>query len=119
MEDTIEVCSKCGKMPRAIDLVNGFFRCTRCSNNQLMAVSGDDYEKVVTELDARYQERVAQKRLEIVEKEMPIEPPKPTRKKAASKKKATKKKTAKKKPKAAKKKTVKKKAKSTKKKKKR
>ena len=38
MEDTIEVCSKCGKMPRAIDLVDGFFRCTRCGNNQLMTI---------------------------------------------------------------------------------
>jgi DNA-directed RNA polymerase subunit RPC12/RpoP len=108
MEDTIEVCSKCGKMPRALDQESGYFVCTRCGNNQLMAVKSDDYERIVTELDANYQERVAQARLEVVEKEMPIENPK----KKTSRKTATKKKTSKKAPakkKAAKKTTKKKK----------
>jgi len=76
MEDTIEVCSKCGKMPRAIDQASGFFRCTRCGNSELMPVRADDYERIVTELDRNYQEHVASMRRETIEKEMPIEAPK-------------------------------------------
>ena len=68
MEDTIDVCSRCGKMPRSIDLINGFFSCSRCGNNQLIAVKGDAYERVVTELDRKYQENLSKTRLESVEK---------------------------------------------------
>jgi hypothetical protein len=106
MEDTIEICSKCGKMPRAIDQASGFFNCTRCGNNQLMSVKADDYETVATELDRDYQERVALMRRETVEKEMPIENPK--KKSSRTKKSVSKKKTVKKKA-AAKKSTTKKK----------
>ena len=73
MDDSIEVCSRCGKMPRAIDLANGSFICSRCSNSQLIAVKGDDYEKIVTELDRNFKSTTAAKRLEEA-KELPPEP---------------------------------------------
>jgi DNA-directed RNA polymerase subunit RPC12/RpoP len=113
MEDTIEVCSKCGKMPRAIDQTTGFFNCTRCGNNKLISVKADDYERIVIELDSNYQKKVALIRRESIEKEMPIGNPKKKSskiKKVVAKKKPVKKKsTAKKKTKATGKKTSKKK----------
>jgi len=92
MEDSIDVCSKCGKMPRAIDMANGSFRCSRCGNNQIIPVKGDDYEKVVIELDRRFQEMNAARRIEEA-KGLPPESavektkPKPQKKTAPLKKK--------------------------------
>jgi len=74
MEDSIDVCSKCGKMPRAIDMANGSFRCSRCGNNQIIPVKGDDYEKVVIELDRGFQEMNAARRIAEA-KELPPEIP--------------------------------------------
>jgi len=99
MEDSIDVCSKCGKMPRAIDMANGSFRCSRCGNNQIIPVKGDDYEKVVIELDRRFQEMNAARRIEEA-KELPPEipagnakksKPKPQKKTAPLKKKSVRK----------------------------
>jgi len=98
-EDMIEVCSKCGKMPRGIDLVNGSFRCTRCGNTTITAVSNDNYEKIVTELDQRYHAEMSKRRLENVERiTVPVLEIGRTasRKKAVSKKKPEQKKAAKK-----------------------
>jgi len=54
MEDTIEVCTGCGKMPRQMDYTQGFFLCSRCGGRSTMYVNSDEYEKVVSELDARF-----------------------------------------------------------------
>jgi len=62
MEDTIEVCAGCGKMPRAIDLGAGSFVCSRCGNRTTIQVSADNYEKVVSELDARFHAMMLQKK---------------------------------------------------------
>jgi len=65
--DMIEICSKCGKMPRGIDLTAaGLFRCTRCGNTDLRTVTNSDYEKIVTGLDQRYHAEMVQKHIEHV-----------------------------------------------------
>jgi hypothetical protein len=64
MEDTIEICSGCGKMPRMIDSSNGQFCCSRCGNRTTMHVTAANYETVVTELDQKYHQTSQQKRIE-------------------------------------------------------
>lgn len=64
MEDTIEICAGCGKMPRAIDLAEGYFMCSRCGSTTTMQVSADDYEKVVTDLDQRFHMNSQKQRIE-------------------------------------------------------
>jgi len=54
MEDTIEICTGCGKMPRAIDRMSGSFTCSRCGNKETMQVNADSYEKVASELDQKF-----------------------------------------------------------------
>ncbi|HID73182.1 TPA: hypothetical protein EYP38_04525 [Candidatus Micrarchaeota archaeon] len=56
VEDVIEICARCGKMPRSVDfdIGTGEFRCTRCGNNELMVVNGSDYERVVAELEDKF-----------------------------------------------------------------
>ncbi|MFH1393744.1 MAG: hypothetical protein ABII71_01560 [Candidatus Micrarchaeota archaeon] len=56
VEDVIEICARCGKMPRSVDfdIGTGEFRCTRCGNNDLMVVNGSDYERVVAELEDKF-----------------------------------------------------------------
>ena len=58
MEDTIEVCAGCGKMPRPIDRMKGFFLCSRCGCRATIDVSSEDYERVVTELDQKFHEKM-------------------------------------------------------------
>lgn len=58
MEDTIEICSGCGKMPRSLDLLAGSFVCSRCGNRSTTQVSSENYEKVVTELDRNFHEKI-------------------------------------------------------------
>ncbi len=71
--DVIEVCSRCGKMPRGIDLSEaGLFRCTRCGNNALTTVTNSDYEKIVTELDQKYHAEVVRMRIANVRLTQPI-----------------------------------------------
>ncbi|MEW6748897.1 MAG: hypothetical protein AB1295_04285 [Candidatus Micrarchaeota archaeon] len=97
MEDTIEICSGCGKMPRAIDLAEGQFMCSRCGCTVTMAVSADEYERVVTELDQRFHMNSQKERIEAAAShpvEMKNNPRKAVKKPAA--KKAAPKKTAKK-----------------------
>ena len=88
-EDTLDVCSNCGKMPRGIDLVNGAFKCIRCGNSQLLAVRDQEYESVVTELDRKYQSELAREKLDAaksmpssipVQKSKPVKKSKPTKK---------------------------------------
>lgn len=69
MEDTIEVCSGCGKMPRPIDRLEGYFVCTRCGSRSTMAVKSEDYERVVTELDSTFHQMSMKKKVEDAAKE--------------------------------------------------
>jgi hypothetical protein len=69
MDDAIEICSGCGKMPRTIDLVEGRFVCTRCGNASTVHVKSDDYEKVATELDAKFHANVLKQKMESVASE--------------------------------------------------
>ena len=64
MEDAIEICSGCGKMPRAIDTLSGHFICSRCGNTETMHVNTDNYEQVVTELDQKFHMVTQKKRIE-------------------------------------------------------
>jgi hypothetical protein len=64
MEDTIEVCTGCGKMPRAMDHASGAFQCSRCGNRSTMSVNTENYEKVATELDARFHTAAQKKRVD-------------------------------------------------------
>lgn len=86
MEDTIEICSGCGKMPRSIDNADGIFVCSRCGNRTTMHVSGDNYEKVVTELDSKFHERIMKSKMAAVAKEpVAVRPKKAARAKPAKK----------------------------------
>jgi hypothetical protein len=89
MDDTIEICSGCGKMPRAIDHTSGAFACTRCGNRLTMHVSAEQYEKVVTELDQRFHMGIQKSRIEAAASS-PVERSRPA-KSASSKPKAAKK----------------------------
>ena len=64
MDDTIEVCSGCGKMPRAIDSLSGSFICSRCGNKSTIFVTGSDYEKVVIGLDQKFHQNLQTKKIE-------------------------------------------------------
>ncbi|MCI0503377.1 hypothetical protein L0Y65_01545 [Candidatus Micrarchaeota archaeon] len=98
MDDTIEICSGCGKMPRAIDSIGGMFTCTRCGNRTTMHVTAENYETVVTELDRKFHMGVQKSRMEAAASAQVEASRKPPRAKA--KPKAAVKKTAKAKPKA-------------------
>jgi hypothetical protein len=91
MEDTIEICSGCGKMPRALDHLQGQFRCSRCGNISTMHVSAEEYEKVVTDLDQKFHQHTQRKRIEAAAP-FPVElKPKPGKKTVKAAKKAPKK----------------------------
>lgn len=118
MEDTIEICAGCGKMPRPVDRTEGFFICSRCGNRSTVMVTAEDYERVAMDLDQKFHEKIMKYKADEAKKEPAMEfggnpgpgRKKPTKSKKAkkpSKKKAPAKKTAKKK---AKKKPAKKKA---------
>lgn len=98
MDDTIEICSGCGKMPRAIDRIAGTFICSRCGNRMTMHVNADNYENVVTELDRKFHMATQKNRIEAAAS-APIEAA-PKASKAARKAKKPVKKAASKKPKA-------------------
>lgn len=87
MEDTIEICAGCGKMPRSIDNSNGSFMCSRCGYRATTMVSGEQYEKIVTDLDKKFHERMLKSRFEAVAGE-PLRSvkPKKTAKKTVAKK---------------------------------
>jgi DNA-directed RNA polymerase subunit RPC12/RpoP len=69
MEDTIEVCSGCGKMPRPIDQGAGSFVCSRCGNRTTIQVTTENYEKVVLELDRRFHESIMSRKAASVSRE--------------------------------------------------
>ena len=109
VEDLLEICARCGKMPRSIDfdIGTGEFRCTRCGNSELMVVSSSDYERVVAELEDKFTRQAIKRRAPdpgYAEPEMPelhhpaTAAPKPARKvsKPKPKKKAPKARTTKK-----------------------
>ena len=85
MEDTIEICTGCGKMPRSIDNCGGTFVCSRCGNRSTMQVSGDNYEKIVTELDKKFHARILQTNFQAAAKEPVIKAKKGAKAKAAKK----------------------------------
>lgn len=64
MEDAIEICSGCGKMPRAIDRMSGDFLCSRCGNRITLHVNADNYEKTATELDQKFHMVTQKQRIE-------------------------------------------------------
>ncbi len=93
MEDTIEICAGCGKMPRSIDYRDGYFVCSRCGNRATIQVTADEYESVVISLDERFHKKIMRIRHELASKE-PVTAPggnpgprKSSRTKAAKKKK--------------------------------
>ncbi len=88
MEDTIEICSGCGKMPRAIDKTSGEFTCSRCGNRATINVTANDYEKTATDLDAKFQQIIQKNRIEAA-LSAPVEL-KPKPKKSVAKKSKTK-----------------------------
>ena len=100
MEDTIEVCAGCGKMPRPIDQTKGYFLCSRCGSRATIQVSSEDYERVVTELDNKFNEKMVKSRIAAAAKEPIIPTTRNPRKKKKAKKKPAKKKAKKTKKKA-------------------
>ncbi len=90
MDDTIEVCSGCGKMPRIMESSGGHFICSRCGNNSTIFVTASDYEKVVTDLDQKFHHNLLARKMKEAHK-MPVKIPK----RKAGAKKAAKKKPAK------------------------
>lgn len=68
MEDTIEICSGCGKMPRAIDKMEGYFICSRCGCRSTVMVSADDYERTAMDLDQKFHEKMIQTKTAEVKK---------------------------------------------------
>ena len=97
MEDMIEICAGCGKMPRPIDRLTGSFTCSRCGNHTTMQVHADSYEKTALELDKQFQDRLLKQKIEAAAK-APVHFPKqkkskkaPVKKKKAAKKPAVKK----------------------------
>jgi hypothetical protein len=96
MEDTIEICSGCGKMPRAIDRMEGSFICSRCNSSSTINVKADEYEKIAQELDQRFHSHTQKQRIEAAASH-PVEMSKPSKKAAKKTKPAPK--TAKKPPK--------------------
>ena len=89
MEDTIEICSGCGKMPRAMDAMSGSFVCSRCGNSSKVSVKADDYERIASELDRKFHAQTQKTRIEAAA-DHPVElsPRRPpaARKKAPAKK---------------------------------
>jgi len=94
MEDTIEICSGCGKMPRSLDHAAGSFVCSRCGNRATTHVSSENYEKVVVELDRNFHEKILKVKYQIAAAEPIAKKSKKAVKKPAKKaaKKAVKKK---------------------------
>jgi len=106
MEDTIEICSGCGKIPRIMDRSSGFFICSRCNNRSTIYVKTDEYEKTVTELDRQFHENLLRKKHDEIKSEPIVlepAPKKPSLKKAAKRKPLLKKPAKSAKPKASKK----------------
>ena len=58
MEDTIEICAGCGKMPRPVDRMQGFFICSRCGNRSTVMVTAEDYERIAMDLDQKFHEKI-------------------------------------------------------------
>ena len=63
MEDAIEICSGCGKLPRSIDTNRGEFVCGRCGNRTIRNVSATEYEFVAVELDKSFHAQMMKRRL--------------------------------------------------------
>ncbi len=56
VDDIIEVCSRCGKVPRSIDFDpgTGQFHCSRCGNAELRMVNSEDFEEIISALEDRF-----------------------------------------------------------------
>ncbi|HSB47469.1 MAG TPA: hypothetical protein VLD37_05625 [Candidatus Bilamarchaeum sp.] len=89
MEDTIEICAGCGKMPRAIDRMQGTFICSRCSGSSTINVKADDYERVAQDLDMKFHSNTQKQRIEAAASH-PVEMKSVRAKKAPAKKAAKK-----------------------------
>lgn len=73
MDDAIEICSGCGKLPRSIDMAQGHFSCSRCGNTNTIHVTSLDFEKVSEDLDARFHSRMLKQKFAAASSE-PIVP---------------------------------------------
>jgi len=103
MEDTIEICSGCGKIPRIMDRMSGFFVCSRCGERSTIFVKADDYEGVATDLDKKFHDMILRKKSEEIKAEPLIIPKAKAKKKTSAKAPTKPKKIFKARPKAAKK----------------
>lgn len=65
MENSIEICGSCGKMPRTIDYSDGFFECIRCGHTELSLITSDSYY-MIHELDRNFHELIMRKRLDSI-----------------------------------------------------
>jgi hypothetical protein len=95
MDDVIDICSGCGKMPRVVDLLGGAYVCSRCGNRSIISVKTDDYEKVAQELDQKFHMATQKQRIAAAANH-PVDMKKPAKK--SSKTKSAKAKPAKAKP---------------------
>lgn len=64
MEDTLDICAGCGKMPRAMDRLQGSFVCSRCNGVSILSVKADEYERTAQELDQRFHSNAQKQRIE-------------------------------------------------------
>ncbi|MBN1170266.1 hypothetical protein JXA56_04530 [Candidatus Micrarchaeota archaeon] len=71
MEDTIEICAGCGKLPRPIDYLNDLFLCSRCGSNKTIMVSSEDYEKTAARLDEKFHKKIIETRIAFVKEGQP------------------------------------------------
>ena len=69
MDESIEICSGCGKMPRMTDKMSGTFTCPRCGGTQTMLVTTEKYEETALQLDQRFHQGMMQKNIQEVSKQ--------------------------------------------------
>lgn len=63
MENCLEICNGCGKVPRSLDLSLGSFSCSRCGHDKTITVNSDEFERVTFNLDQSFHQSLMQKRL--------------------------------------------------------
>ncbi|MGV8085679.1 MAG: hypothetical protein ACP5N9_05505 [Candidatus Bilamarchaeum sp.] len=64
MENSLEICNGCGKVPRSLDLSLGSFSCSRCGHNQTIQVNSDEYERVIFNLEQAFHQKIIKEKLE-------------------------------------------------------
>ncbi len=69
MDDSIEICAGCGKMPRMTDKMSGTFTCPRCGGSQTMLVTTEKYEETALALDQKFHKGMMVKNIQEASKE--------------------------------------------------